>query len=181
MLTSDISRVFADETVMAHAMREPTYSTASAKFPPAPNRNGLSPLRTIAHVYSTMIMPSFGRLVITHFRGLMDRRAAALLLAIRLYEVDHGAPPAKLDLLVPDYLPALPIDPFAPDGHVMRYIATPGAEAVYSVGENGRDDGGSMQPLRSIQGRPPDPWEMLDAVFLLNPAPPLPPATEPAQ
>jgi hypothetical protein len=181
MLTLDIARVFAGETAMAHAMREPTYLAALAKFPPAPNRNGLSPLRTISHVYSTMIMPSFSKLVITHFRGLMDRRAAALLLAIRLYEVDHGAPPAKLDLLVPDYLPAIPIDPFASDGHMMRYIATPGAEAVYSVGQNGRDDGGSMQPLRPVHGRPPVPWEMLDAVFLLHPAPLLPPATEPAQ
>src|SRR5262249_12527237 len=161
-------------------MREPSFSAASAKFPQIPNRKNFAPLDFLAHIYTQMSMSSFNRPAISHYRGLADRRAAAVLLAIRLYEVDHGTAPTMLDQLVPKYLPAVPIDPFAPDGHTLRYLATPGAEAVYSVGENGRDDGGSVQLVRPTYGRIPDPWQMLDAVFPLHPVPPLPPATEPA-
>jgi hypothetical protein len=39
------------------------------------------------------------------------RRIAQVLLAIRLYELAHDGPPPSLDALVPDYLPAKPIDP----------------------------------------------------------------------
>ena len=181
MLNMDTVRVFKYETALAHSMREPTFPAASAKFPQVPSHNNFAPLDFVAHIYTKLVMPLFNRAAISHYRGLADRRAAAVLLAIRLYEVDHGTTPMKLDQLVPKYLPAVPIDPFAPDGHVLRYVATPGAEAVYSVGENGRDDGGSVQLLRPANGRMPDPWQMLDAVFPLHPAPPLPPATEPAQ
>jgi hypothetical protein len=125
------------------------------------------------------LMTSPNRVLQTHYKSLTERRAAAALLAIRLYQVDHGAAPANLDLLVPVYLPAVPVDPFSKDGHQLRYIAKSGSEAVYSVGEDGRDDGGSTQLLHAISGRTPGPWDTIDAVFPLHPAPLLPPATEP--
>jgi hypothetical protein len=179
MLTMDQARIFRFDTIIAHALREPTFPAASAKFPAFPNNSPVSPLHAASHLYITMASPSFGRLALTHYRGLTDRRTAAVILAIRLYELDHGAPPANLNLLVPTYLPAVPIDPFAPDGHVLRYVATPGAEVVYSVGEDGRDDGGSIKLLRPVNGRIPGPWEMRDAVFPYRPDPLLPPATNP--
>jgi type II secretory pathway pseudopilin PulG len=160
-------------------MREPTFSAASTKLPILPLKGTFSPLYTLAHIYTLFIMPSVNRAVLTNYRDLTDRRAAAMLLAIRLYEADHGAAPANLYLLVPAYLPAVPVDPFSKDGHQLRYIATPRAEVVYSVGEDGRDDGGSTQLLRAISGRTPGPWDTIDAVFPLHPAPLLPPATEP--
>ena len=46
--------------------------------------------------------------------------------------------PATLEALVPDYLPAVPRDPF--DGQPFRYSAE--KRIVYSVGENLTDDGG---------------------------------------
>jgi hypothetical protein len=42
-----------------------------------------------------------------------DRRAARLLVAIRRFELKHGGPPQKLLDLVPEFLPAVPLDPFA--------------------------------------------------------------------
>jgi hypothetical protein len=180
MLTLDQIRVFQYDTAVAHAMREPTLSTASTKLPPLPLKGTFSPLYTAAHIYTLFVMASVNRSVLTHYRGLTERRAAAVLLAIRLYQVDHGAAPANLDLLVPAYLPAVPLDPFSKDRHPLRYIATPGSEAVYSVGEDAHDDGGSTQLRRAISGRTPGPWDMIDAVFPFHPAPLLPPATEPA-
>lgn len=41
-----------------------------------------------------------------------DRRAARLLVAVRRYELTHGSPPNGLVALVPEFLPAVPLDPF---------------------------------------------------------------------
>ncbi len=70
---------------------------------------------------------------------------AATALAIRLYETDNVERPGKLSALVPDYLPAVPVDPFSPDASPIRY--QPHDEGnkrarLYSVGRDGKDNGG---------------------------------------
>ncbi len=67
---------------------------------------------------------------------------AAIALAIRLYVLDHGRRPARLEALVPDYLPAVPDDPFARDGRAIRYRSDEAQPLLYSVWLNGADDGG---------------------------------------
>jgi hypothetical protein len=47
-----------------------------------------------------------------YFNALARRRMAVTAIAIKLYEADHGERPAALDALVPDYLPAVPRDPY---------------------------------------------------------------------
>ena len=66
------------------------------------------------------------------------RTGMAILLACRAYEEMTGQLPEALEALVPDYLPAVPRDPF--DGRSFRYSAE--RRLVYSVGENLVDDGG---------------------------------------
>lgn len=52
----------------------------------------------------------------TLYRSIAMRRMAATAIAIRLYQLDHeGQRPAALDALVPDYLPAVPVDPYVGD------------------------------------------------------------------
>lgn len=68
-----------------------------------------------------------------------DLSATRLLLACRAYEETTGHLPETLEALVPDYLPAVPRDPF--DGAPFRYSAE--RRLVYSVGENLKDDGGT--------------------------------------
>ena len=63
--------------------------------------------------------------------------AVRLVLALRLHEKDRGALPVTLNELVPDYLDAVPVDPF--DGGPFRY--SPEDRAVYSVGPDGIDRG----------------------------------------
>ena len=56
------------------------------------------------------------------YRNLGDRRATAVGLAARLYQVDHdGRWPDRLADLVPAYLPAVPIDPYHEDGTPLGY------------------------------------------------------------
>ncbi len=175
MFTLDQVRIFQYDTTIAHTLSEPTYAAAFPKLPTYPNKSNFSPLQTASRLYTMILMPSVDRAVLTHYRGLAERRAAAVLLAIRLYQADHGAAPENLDLLVPAYLPAVPIDPFSPTASPLRYINTPGAEAVYSVGEDGKDDGGSTQLIRGHSGPSHSHWDTKDAVYPLH----HPPATQP--
>ena len=80
-----------------------------------------------------------------HFRGLTDRRAAAVILAIRLYRLEHdNALPATLDALVPDYISRVPLDPMARKARPMGYWSDPRGPCVHSVGANHQDDGGAF-------------------------------------
>jgi hypothetical protein len=63
------------------------------------------------------------------------------LVAIKCWQARHGALPASLDALVPEYLDAVPRDPY--DGKPLRYSAE--KRIVYSVGMDGQDSGGSTQ------------------------------------
>jgi hypothetical protein len=70
--------------------------------------------------------------------------------AVRAYCLEHHEPPRNAESLVPDYLSATPEDPY--DGKLMKLTATDNAVSVYSVGENGVDDGGAPHLIDS-QGR----------------------------
>ncbi len=93
----------------------------------------------------------------------------ALFLALRAYELEHGGVPDTLGALVPDYLPRIPEDPF--DGQPFRYLprAVPGlppdAWAVYSIGEDFVDDGGTSRVVFGYS------WDMPDLVFPSRPYP----------
>ncbi len=50
------------------------------------------------------------------------RRIMATRLALRLYEIDHGVNPTLLADLMPEYLPAVPIDPYFADGRELALL-----------------------------------------------------------
>ena len=60
--------------------------------------------------------------------------------ALAAYHRDHGNYPAKLDDLAPKYLAAVPDDLFS--GKALIYRPTEKSYLFYSVGVNGKDDGG---------------------------------------
>jgi hypothetical protein len=63
----------------------------------------------------------------------------------------HGTWPSALEDLVPRVIPKLPIDPFA--GKPLRFRRENGEVAIYSVGEDRRDDGGGTETVpRSSAG-----------------------------
>jgi hypothetical protein len=71
-----------------------------------------------------------------------ELRCAAAALAAELYRLAKGHWPERLDDLVPDYLPAVPTDPF--DGRPLRLRRTEDGLIVYSVGPDGEDNGGNL-------------------------------------
>lgn len=60
-------------------------------------------------------------------------------IALELYRRRHGAWPATLAELIPDLLPEIPLDRY--DGAPLRYRLIQGKPVIYSVGEDGNDDG----------------------------------------
>jgi len=67
-----------------------------------------------------------------------------VMLALRAYKLEHGAYPATLSALAPGYLKSVPADPFALSGPLCYKLQ--GAKyLLYSVGPDGKDDGG--QPI----------------------------------
>ncbi len=61
-------------------------------------------------------------------------------LATAAYRSDHGKFPATLDALVPKYITEIPLDPFS--GEPLKLKAIKGGLILYSVGKDGKDDGG---------------------------------------
>ena len=68
------------------------------------------------------------------------RRLTVTTLALHAYKLQHGGFPRQLADLVPDYLPAVPEDPFRARPLVYRRTET--GYMLYSVGEDRKDDGG---------------------------------------
>jgi hypothetical protein len=65
-------------------------------------------------------------------------------LAVRLYQREHERLPQTLSDLVPSYLPSVPIDPYS--GQPLIYRPEDGSFLLYSVGQDGSDDGGCIRP-----------------------------------
>ena len=62
-------------------------------------------------------------------------------LAIRAFQLDTGREPTSLEQLVPAYLSQVPLDPYDAGGP-LRYRPTQRGYDCYSVGPDGRDQGG---------------------------------------
>jgi len=123
-----------------------------------------SGFRALVHPLRSMLPVSLDRSVVNYSMALTNRRLPAAALAIRLYEVDHGRRPEALADLVLEYLPAVPQDPFAEAGRAIVYRPSAAHPIVYSVGENGVDDGGDPKRQNTVTKGywPPDIVFFLD-------------------
>jgi hypothetical protein len=69
--------------------------------------------------------------------------------ALKRYQIKHGNYPADLNSLVPEFVQAVPLDPV--DGEPLRYrLNADGTFLLYSVGENGVDDGGDASLEKGV-------------------------------
>jgi len=161
----------------AAAAALPDYSSARAKLPPAAASGRRSKLDELSRLSGRVFANWTDLFIRAHYRYLAERRMAAVALAVRLYRADHaGRWPDSLEQLVPDYLPSVPSDPFAAGGRPLRYLRDSpgwdipptmaaaessyipppgtgpflGGPVVYSVGEDGIDDGGSRHLRPSL-------------------------------
>lgn len=74
-----------------------------------------------------------------------SRRTVIIAIALKRFQLRHGHLPADLAALAPEFLGGVPRDPV--DGQPLRYRPNnDGSFLLYSVGEDGVDDGGDPRP-----------------------------------
>jgi hypothetical protein len=111
----------AAKAVLATA---PAFGTG-IRFPATPP----SPVAPrFSRILTSQFLGKMNRYIETEFRATAERRIAAVMLAARLYHVDHGQWPRNLDELTPAYLPRVPSDPFLAADAPIGYSVTPNGE-----------------------------------------------------
>ncbi len=120
------------------------------------------PMGDVRHRISAITIPNSIKAATVVARNETQRRLTIAAIALERYRLHHGQPPPDLESLVPDFLSAVPFDPMSVNPLCYRLNASRGF-ALYSVGEDGRDDGGDPSP-HSVTNRL-DLWSGRDAVW----------------
>ena len=163
LFTADEARMLRYMNKYVEAARQDSYPGAAAKLPVL--KIPTSQIERFSMMLSMILLPSFGKSHVHHYRHVATRRMTAAALAIRLYQLDRGRRPTKLEELVPRYLAAVPVDPFTKDGQPIRSLLDADRPLLYSVYKNGEDDGGhfAVDSDGGIETR-----KSLDCVFFLD-------------
>ena len=123
---------------------------ANARLPYA--RRILQPTR-LNDPFSEVLLPVFNRAHTNEARGTMGDTTLMLQLALRAYKLENGDYPPALKSLVPNYLGAVPTDPFG-GGEALRYKRSGKTYKLWSIGPDGVDDGGKPIPPKSAPRKP---------------------------
>ncbi len=91
-------------------------------------------------IMTSAVLPALASVASKAAEAQAGHDLARTALAAAKYRAKTSQWPAHLADLVPDYLPEVPVDPF--DGKPLRMTTADGGTVLYSVGRNGRDDGG---------------------------------------
>jgi len=115
---------------------ERSVGTSSTMFRAAAAGRG-SRSKMIGTIISALVTPAIRLELLLSAHDAITHVAIAL----QRYHLDHGNYPEDLDQLVPDYLSAIPLDPFT--GNPLIYKPNTGDPfLLYSLGNNRIDDGG---------------------------------------
>ena len=100
---------------------------------------------SVRYFLSDMLAPAMERASAKGARLEVQREMTVTAIALKRYSLRHGKPAPTLAALVPEFLPQTPKDPI--DGQPLRYRLHPGGGfLLYSVNEDGKDDGGDPRP-----------------------------------
>jgi hypothetical protein len=117
------------------------YTEGHAMLSQAPPPNGM---------LTRLIVPSLTRFLTQEDLAVAHHAEAQTAIAITRYRLAHGAFPPQLGALGPDYLDDMPVDPF--DGKPLRFVVKADKCLIYSVGPDGKDDGGSPYDEKAETG-----------------------------
>ena len=92
----------------------------------------------IGLMLASFLAPSLDKICLHGLEARAGNAMARLLIALRCHHMKTGTLPESLDKLVPDYIDAVPVDPF--DGKPIRY--DPAKKIIYSIGTDCEDNGG---------------------------------------
>jgi hypothetical protein len=110
---------------------------------------------------SFLALPTLTSVIPTVLQDNASSAMTQVALAIERYRILRGVVPDHLPQLVPDFLPAVPLDPI--DGQPLRYQKTDSASyKIWSIGWNEKDESGTIHSDRKQgdwvwSGLPPNP------------------------
>ena len=131
-------RLTGKRTIMANYTHYMDQSIADARQPYA--------IQTIAppvpsDAVNQVLLPVFAGVRFGEVGSQTQNALLLMTLALQAYQIDHHAYPRSLSQLAPQYLQAVPADPFAP-AKPLAYKRFGAKYILYSVGPDGKDDGG---------------------------------------
>lgn len=107
--------------------------------------------QSVSDFLASLMLPSLQNFLFVQENGAMMRELVIVGTALREYRGLHGQYPDNLECLVPEFLPEPLLDRFTSEP--LRYQTTGQTFLLYSVGRNGKDDGGHMDPKREADDR----------------------------
>jgi hypothetical protein len=130
------SKLDKDLKEMAASAKDPTSIALSLLGNP---RTAIS--ERIGQIFVALLLPATQAAQEAEDRITMQCDLNKLAFALAAYRADEGSYPAKLADLVPKYVKEVPKDMFNNDAD-LHYTQQGGGYLLYSVGSNGKDDGG---------------------------------------
>lgn len=116
----------------------------------------------LRHLMTLVATPNYKPAVAKSAKIETQRRIAITAIALERHERTNNKYPPNLEVLVPQYISKIPND--CMNGQPLQYRTNGDTSFVlYSVGEDGRDNGGDPTP--TVSGRKPGFWEGKDAVW----------------
>ncbi len=109
---------------------------------------------SFVHVAGKMMAPAMARVAEVDLRCRAHIGLARTALAIERYRLVKGELPERLEELVGEYLEGVPIDPF--DGKPIKYKRTQPGYVLWSIGEDGEDNGG----VERDKEKRDQPWDV---------------------
>jgi len=97
------------------------------------------------YIFSAMFLPSISNAIMHEDECVAGLSSATTALAVERFRLANGQLPENLNELVPQFLSAVPSDPF--DGQPLRYHRLAKGYVIYSIGRDGRDAGGREKPV----------------------------------
>jgi hypothetical protein len=108
-------------------------------------------------VMAKMLVPASAKTEARAVRAQTTIQLAITACALERYRLAHGGFPETLDALAPAFLPKPPLDPMT--GQPFHYRRTDdGRFLLYSVGEDGKDDGGVFGAVKRNDPGKDLPW-----------------------
>ncbi len=99
-------------------------------------------------IFARMLMPALEGAIRKYAFAQVNVDEATLACALERYRLANGKYPDTLDALVPQFIQTVPHDVI--NGDPLHYrLADDGGFGLYSVGWNGRDDGGNVVMLKN--------------------------------
>jgi hypothetical protein len=136
---------------------QPVLSNAMARA-----TSPISKFGSMKYRFTPMAIANWERALHTAAKTETLKQMTIGAIAIKRHELAHGRPPARLEELVPQFLTEIPRD-LMDGGHIRYLVGDNGDYTLYSVGENGVDDGGDPSDSKESPRR--ELWAGRDAVW----------------